>query len=133
MLVGMVNDYKMKMDRNACNVGVYDKWLHFLYTGGKVETYFQGHGYGKIMIYGNGYIGKRLLEALLQTNVKVAAVMDKNTSGGSGLVIGTGDNIPEVDCIVITPVFFYDEIYSMLREKTDIPIVSINDVIGADS
>ena len=41
------------------------------------------------MIYGNGYIGKRLQQALIQTDIEVAAVMDKAAlPNEDGLVIG---------------------------------------------
>lgn len=129
-LVGMVNDYKMRMNRNFSNMILLNDWLNFIYSGGRVDKYFHVHKYNKVMIYGNGYIGARLSQALAETGIDVIAVMDKTaSSNGDGEVIGIDSQIPEVDCIVITPIFYYDEIFYMLQEKTDIPIVSIQTIM----
>lgn len=130
MLVSMINDYKRRMKRNLSNMMLFNDWLDFLYSGGKIEQYFYNQGYKRIMIYGNGYIGKRLKQALRQTDIDVIAIMDKVVSSDEeGLVIDADSAIPDVDCIVITPVFFYDEISAMLGEKTNVPIVSMQIVI----
>lgn len=131
MLVSMINDYKWRMKRNFSNMMLFNNWLHFIYTGGSFEEYFQNQGYKNIMIYGNGYIGKRFLEALSKTEIEVAAIMDKqiDPSEANEEMIGIESDIPNVDCIVVTPVYYYQEIYDMLRNKTDIPIVSIQDVL----
>lgn len=131
VLVSMINDYKRRMERNLSNMMLFNDWLECLYSGGKIEQYFYDHGYKKIMIYGNGYIGKRLQQALEQANVKVVAVMDKKIpEDETGLVIGIDSGVPDVDCIIVTPVFFYDEIFAMLEEKTNVPIISVQLLIG---
>lgn len=130
MLVGMINDYKTRMNRNLFNMLLLNDWLDFIYSGGNVERYFLEHGYHRIMIYGNGYIGARLIQALAGTNVDIAAVMDRTASSGrNGMVIGTDADIPDADCIVITPIYYYESIYHMLKERTQIPIVSVQEVV----
>lgn len=134
MLVGMINDYKKRMERNLSNMMLFNDWLETLYSGGSIEQYFHNNGYKRIMIYGNGHIGRRLFQALADSDIEVAAVMDKSASGDEdGMVIGPDSKIPDVDCIVITPVYFYDDISAMLQEKTNVPVVSMQKVIGAVS
>ena len=59
--------------------------------------------------------------------------MDKVApSDADGLIIGADAEIPESDCIVVTPVFYYEEIYDMLRARTDIPIVSMQTIISCE-
>lgn len=130
MLVSMINDYKWRMKRNLSNMMLFNNWLHFIYTGGSFEEYFLNQGYKNIMIYGNGYIGKRFFEALSKTKIEVTAIMDKQIDppNENEEMIGIESNIPSVDCIVITPVYYYQEIYDMLRKRTSIPIVSIQDI-----
>lgn len=130
MLVGMINDYKKRMERNCSNMMLFNNWLEFLYSGGSIEQYFHDNGYKRIMIYGNGHIGKRLVQALADSDIEVAAVMDKAASAEENrTVIGTDSKIPDVDCIVITPIYFYDDILNMLQEKTNVPVVSMQTVI----
>lgn len=133
MLVGMINDYKTRMQRNLSNMMLFNNWLEFIYSGGSIDQYFYNHGYKKIMIYGNGYIGKRLGQALSDTEVEVVAVMDKAAlSDENDMVIGVDSSIPDVDCIVVTPVFFFDTIYEMLRVRTEAPVISIQVIIEND-
>ncbi|MCI8947328.1 MAG: hypothetical protein HFI91_09785 [Lachnospiraceae bacterium] len=133
MLAGMINDYKTKMNRNLVNMLLLNDWLGFLYSGGRVEQYFQKRNYHKIMIYGSSYVGARLAQALADTDVEVVALMDKVApSDADGLIIGADAEIPESDCIVVTPVFYYEEIYDMLRARTDIPIVSMQTIISCE-
>lgn len=129
MLVGMINDYKMRMKRNNANMMIFHDWLEFLYNDGRIDKYFHDNAYRKVIIYGNGYVGKRLRQALEKTDIEVAAIMDKKNSSEEGdIVIGVDDAIPDVDCIIITPVLYYDEIYNMMQEKTGVPIISIEEV-----
>ena len=126
ILVNMINDYKRRMERNLSNMMLFNNWLELIYSGGRIEQYFYDHGYKRIMIYGNGYIGKRLYQALSHTDIEVAAIMDKSIlTGKNELEIGVDSKIPDVDCIVVTPIYYFDEIFAMLREKTEIPIISM--------
>lgn len=130
ILVSTVNDYKKRMERNLSNMVLLNDWLELLYSGGNIEQYFNCKGYKKIMIYGNGYVGRRLTQALTDSDIEVAAIMDKSvTADQNGIVIGADSEIPNVDCIVITPVYYYDEILGLLREKTNVPLVSMKTVI----
>ena len=126
MLVGMINDYKMRMQRNLSNMMLFNNWLEFIYSGGSIDQYFHNHGYKKIMIYGNGYIGKRLYQALEKTDIDVVAIMDKmNCSDAERILIGVDSKIPDIDCVIITPIFYHNEIYDMLRKKIKVPTISI--------
>lgn len=130
-LAGMINDYKKRMERNSLNMQLLNDWMEFLYSGGSVESYFHEHGYKKILIYGNGDIGQRLFQVLEQTDIDVAAIMDKMNSSdfdAESKLIGVDSGIPDIDCVVITPVFYFDEIYRMLREKTEQPVISIEEL-----
>lgn len=130
MLVGMVNDCRLRMERNLSNMLVFNDWLEYIYKGNRIEQYFKDNQYSKIIIYGDGYIGSRLLQALSGTEIEIAAVMDKSfTEYTSDLCIGINSEIPEADCIVVTPIFYYDDIYKMLSEKTNIPVIPILDIM----
>lgn len=127
-LVNMVNTQKTRADRNAVNMRLFNDWLAFLYAGGHIEAYFHKKGFQRTMIYGNGFIGARLAQALRKTDIEIVAVMDQAAYSGVDGMIGTEADVPDCDCIVITPVFYYEEICSMLKEKTNIPIVPVGDI-----
>lgn len=130
-LVGMINNYKMQAERNLSNMMLFHDWMEFQQAGGRIEQYFHEHGYKRVMIYGNGYVGQRLFGALKESDVDVTAIMDQmnaSDSDAEGILIGVDSVIPDVDCIVITPVFYFDEIYQKLRAKTGQPIISIEEL-----
>lgn len=128
-LVKMINDYKMRMERNQLNMMAFNNWLDYIYAGGNLEQYFHNRGYREIIIYGNGYIGTRLMQALQGTDIKIAAVMDKeNSSAANEMMINCDAEIPEADCIVITPVFYDREIRAVLQKRTEMPIISVNEI-----
>lgn len=130
ILVKMINDYKKRMERNLANMMLFNDWLELVYNGGHIEQYFHDNGYKKIMIYGNGYIGKRLEQALAGSDIQIIAIMDRSVpSDEDRKVIGIDSEIPDIDCIVITPVYYFDDIFGMLQEKTGVPLVSIQEVI----
>lgn len=129
MLVSTINDYKKRMERNLSNMIVLSDWLEFIYSGGNITKYFYNHGYSRIIVYGNGYIGQRLVQALAQTGIEVVAIMDKKASmGQEDMVIGVESTIPDADCVVVTPVFYYNEINNALKNKTNIPIISLEEI-----
>ena len=39
------------------------------------------------------------------------------------------DELPTVDAVVVTAVFYFDQIASELQEKVECPIVSVEDVL----
>ena len=44
-------------------------------------------------------------------------------------VLKPDDTLPDVDAIIVTAFFFFDEIEQELEDKIDCPIISIEDVV----
>ena len=44
-------------------------------------------------------------------------------------VMSPDDVLPEVDAVIVTPVFFFDEIEELLVSKMNADIVSIEDIL----
>ncbi len=127
----LVNARKKKSDGQAATMHFFNQWLSAKQAGKCLADYFIQNHYKKIMVYGMGYIGERFVDELEESGIEIVAAMDRDASSifADVPVIGVDVEIPEVDCIVVTPVFYFDEIYHMLRQKTEYPIVSIKDVL----
>lgn len=108
-----------------------DDWIKLRERDIKLDKYFELRGYRHIAIYGIGNIGIHLLKELKKTGICVDYAIDANVNFYDyGLkVYSIDDKLPIVDVIVITPIFAYDSILGVLREKTKIPIVSLDDII----
>ena len=109
-----------------------NEWVYIKQQGKDFKDYFKNHSYKKIAIYGMSHVGKLLLSELRGTDIVVTSGMDKNISGNyEGLPIVSPDNFSDnVDMIVVTPVFYFDNIAEMLSKKINCPIISIETIIN---
>lgn len=110
---------------------IYDKWMALMEDGISLDTYFIKHGIRTIVIYGYMALGKHLYEQLRASSVEIIAIMDKR--GGIRHqelpVYSLEDKIPECDAIIVTPVYDYGEILSDLQKKTNVKIISLEQVV----
>lgn len=120
-----------KVDKFKGYYNMLNQWLILKQEGKNLSEYFQSNQHKTIAIYGMGEMGNRLYDELKNTDVSVKYAVDKNASGTySELnVIDPEDEFENVDVIVVTATFAFDEIVEELREKVDFPIVSLEDVI----
>jgi len=108
-----------------------NRWVRVKQEGKNLVQYFERKGYKKIAIYGMSYVGETLIEELKESEIEVAYGIDRNANSMySALnIFSLEDSLDEVDAIVVTAITFFDEIEAMLSEKTDCPIVSLEDIL----
>lgn len=118
--------------------GYYDltnKWISIKNEGKSLSQYFEDQNYKKICIYGMGELGSRLLEELKESEIEVAFAIDKNT-GSTNAEIEIYDIeeisdelMKDIDVIVVSAIFAFDEIEELLREKVSCLVISLEDVV----
>lgn len=121
-----------KVDKFKGYYNMLNQWLIIKQEGKNLSEYFINNNYKSIAIYGMGEMGNRLYDELKDTDVKVSYVVDKNAHCTySELEILDPDECEykEVDCIVVTATFAFDEIEEKLEEVISFPIVSLEDVV----
>lgn len=120
-----------KVDKFKSYYHMLNQWILIKKEGKSLEKYFLDRGYKTIAIYGMGEMGNRLYEELKDSVVEVKYAVDKNASRAySELdIVDLEDDLEEVDAIVVTAVFEFDEIENNLSEKGNFSIVSLEDVI----
>ena len=108
-----------------------DRWLWLKLQNKNISIYFEEQGYYNIAIYGMGEIGNRLFEELSRfSRIKVKYGVDKNVKQFQAVpILGLEDELPNVDVIVVTNNYIYEQIHELLQRKTTCPIVSIDDVV----
>lgn len=108
-----------------------NQWVRVHQEGKKLSSYFERNGYKRIAVYGMSYAGETLINELKDTKTEVAYGIDKNADAiFTDIKIVSADDLPEqVDAIVVTAITFFAEIEEKLREKTDCPIISLEDVL----
>lgn len=108
-----------------------NQWIIIKQEGESIDKYFEKNGYNKIAIYGMGEVGNRLYDDLKKSNIKVEYAIDINPESTYSeiKVYSIHDNYPDVDVIVVSPIFNYNEIKNSLYHKVNCPIISLNDII----
>lgn len=125
-----------RIDRLKPYYEILNHWLLLKQQGKTFEEYFIDHNIHTIAIYGMAELGKRLYAEIEgMESVEVRYVIDKGIGEqiksviSDAVVVSMNEKLPDVDAIVVTPVFAYEEIKRDLNAKCNIPIVSIEDVV----
>lgn len=108
-----------------------NQWVAVKQKGKNLTDYFENMGYKKIAIYGMSYVGERLVEELKDSSIQIAYGIDKMAETiYSDIDLVTMENeLEQVDAVVVTPIFFFDEIEEELSKKIDCPIISLEDIL----
>ncbi|QHQ60687.1 hypothetical protein Ana3638_07795 [Anaerocolumna sedimenticola] len=120
-----------KVDKFKSYYNMLNQWLILKQENKSFEKYFIDNEFKTIAIYGMGEMGNRLYDELKNSNVEVKYAIDKNAeSTYSELnVVNLDDDLEEVDVIVVSAIFAFDEIEEQLKDTFDCPIVSLDDVV----
>lgn len=120
-----------KVDKFKGYYNMLNQWLILKQEGKSLCEYFVANNYKKIAIYGMGEMGNRLYDELKESGIEVAYAIDKMAeSTYSELeVIDIEDDYKEVDAIIVTAIFAFDEIEQELTEKVNYPVISLEDVV----
>lgn len=123
--------WKTMSDKHLSLMLLFNQWMIVKQSGREIKEYFHKNDYKKIVVYGMSYVGERLLDDLAGSDIEVTVAIDKNAKGifADVPVITPDENIPECDCIVVTAIYFFDEIEKVLSEKVSCPIVSLEDIL----
>lgn len=109
----------------------FDQWLRIRQEGKTLVDFFERNHYKTVAIYGMKELGERLYDELEGTGVTVKYIIDRNadTIYADVDVVTPDDELEPVDVIVVTAIYYFDEIESMLSEKVDYPVVSLEDIL----
>lgn len=130
-----ISDELKKVDKFKGYYNMLLQWLDIKQEGKSLSEYFVNNNYKTIAIYGMGEMGRRLYDELKDSEIQIKYVIDKNSIAAYSPVDVKelddfdGDDNVEVDVVVVTATFAFDEIQKEVSEKITCPIVSLEDVI----
>lgn len=111
---------------------VYDRWLELRQKNILLSSWLLRRGYNKIAIYGGRELGARLFQELQNTEINVAYVIDKNPENSlckDISIVRPNEKMGEVDAIVITAIYYAEEIKQELGSKVSCDIVSLEELV----
>lgn len=118
-------------DKHLALFLMMNQWVKVKQEGKNLADFFNKNNYKTIAVYGMSYAGERLCEELKDSNIEIKYAIDKNASSlySDVNILSPEDALEEVDAIIVTPIFFMDEIEDMLSQKMDCPIISLEDIL----
>ena len=127
-----INKWRKDAEKNRGLFLLMNQWTLIKQKGKNLKPYFEKNNYKKIAVYGMGYVGKRLLNELKDSEIEVAYGIDKNASSMSADIklITMDDDFEEVDAVVITVLTDFDDICDALSRKINCPFISIEDIVN---
>lgn len=106
-------------------------WVDNLQKGKRIGDWLVGKGYNSVAVYGAGGVCRRVLAEFSGTDIKVLYAIDKKPVEIGIPVYAPDDDLPAVDCVIVTVVMEYREICRCLRARLECPIFSIEEIISA--
>lgn len=119
------------VSRVTTNYNILKRWFSLKQQGYSLLSYFEKNNYFRIAVYGMSDLGRYLLKELEGSHIQVAYGIDRRAEKLEiGLPILTAeDTLPPVDAVIVTAVHFFGEIDSLLRQKVECPVISLEDVL----
>lgn len=110
---------------------ILNKWLIIKQQQKTIADYFSTKGYKTVGIYGMKEMGERLISELEDSDITVKCIIDQDSSlvKQNISVISPHDKFPDVDVVVVTASFYFDEIKEKLNCKVSGDIISIEEII----
>lgn len=108
-----------------------EKWMVLHEKGGSVKQYFMQHDIKNIIIYGLGKMANHLMEDIKESDINVVCAVDIGAINKYSHfpVITLDEEIPDADCIIITPVHEAESIKESLKNRTAVPVLSLTDIL----
>lgn len=126
-----IDNLRELTDKNLDLFLLMNKWMRTRQEGGHIKDYLEKNGYRPVAVYGLSHVGKCLLEELKGCDVEVKYAVDQNTAAVYSDVetYSPEDHLPDADVMIVTAVYYFDEISNNLKDKVAFPIVSLKDIL----
>lgn len=122
---------RQKLSKSSDYYAILYYWLQIKQKGKSLVTYFEREHYQTVAIYGMKELGECLYEELLESKILVKYAIDKSADQiySPIKVIEPNDVWEEVDVIVVTAAFYYEQIKEEIEQKSNAKIVNIRDIV----
>ena len=123
--------WKELSDKHLALMRLLNQWMITKQEGKSIVEYLKKENIKSIAIYGMSYVGERLYDELENSDIDIKFAIDKNAENiYSDIEIVTPEvSIEDVDAIIVTPVFYFNEIEEKLHKKTSSVILSLEDIL----
>lgn len=119
------------VDKHLALYLMMNQWVKVKQQNKNLADYFERQGYHEIAIYGMHFAGETLVDELQKSSIHIKYGIDKNAERiyADFDIVTPDSELEPVDAIVVTPITYFNEIETLLMDKTDCPIVSLEDIL----
>ena len=131
MMKQAVAKEKLYAGKHLAILQLFNQWMVTKQEGKSIAEYLQKSGIRTVAIYGMSYVGERLYDELKDTDIEIKYVIDMQVKDGfeETDIFTLEDDLPEVDLIIVTAVFFYYEIEKSIHNVCDYEVVSLEEIL----
>ena len=127
----IINLKNMRINKFSLYFELFDSWLCLKENNIAVEKYFVQNDIHNIAIYGAGKVARHLIAELKNSSINIAYLVDNNVKELLNFPIySLAEQLPNVDCIVITATFDYENIKKKINRITDTDVILIDDILN---
>jgi len=107
------------------------QWLALQQEGRNLSEYFEFNGYKKVALYGMRELGERFVDELRDTGIEVCYLVDRNADSVSTDLpkYKPDEKLPKADVMVVSAVYYFQDIQEKMEICVDFPIISLEDVV----
>lgn len=123
---------RMELERTKGNLMVLSEWMAFYRCQNTMEKVLEKKGYSVVAVYGMGILGSHLYQELKESRIRVKYIIDRNPVKGvyKAEVCGTEAELREIDAVIVTPVYQFEEIKEKLLKKNHVPVLSLRTLLN---
>lgn len=128
-----LRDYQKIIEKNNLILSVFSKYLMLAQTGIKLKDWMCQKGYTNCAVYGMRALGERVLYELEMEGFEVRYAIDQNASAiqcSVPVFLPTAE-LPDTDVIIVTPVYYLDDIKTVLQQKMKCTIVGLDEILDS--
>ena len=127
----IIDNLLEKIQKKDQIIELYERWIKTSNINGGIAEFISNNKFKRVAIYGMSSLGRSLYTELRKHGIEIAYVIDrrKNVLCEGCTVYTLQDDLPNVDLIIVTAITYYDEIASMLGERIDCALLSLEDIV----
>lgn len=122
---------RSELEKNQLIKKILDRWLTLYEENINIDLWFQKNNFKKVAIYGYGILGRHFYKQLRGSTIELVYVIDqqKDWLDLEADIYAPTDDLPAVDCIVVTVCYDFEDIYRILTKKGMQNIVSLATIL----
>ena len=129
-----VSLYKNQAEKMQSYYEVLIRWITVKQANRSIVDYFFRKGFMRVGIYGARGIGMCIYDELKDSSLEIVGIIDKcadnMTIDDDVDLFAPDDNIPNMDVLVVAPVYCFNEIKTDMEKRVSCQIISIREVVS---